>query len=285
MPAIKHGQVYNDTAQETSLTKPKKEPRNHQSSIRLHEARERTNGPPADYEPRDVVPGLQLLQDPVTRHIDADVRYVEDRQSNVEFGSSEFEILDQTVDFGIANVAAVDEGEEPDAKEPWDYVEVEFAVNAVVDDRINCWLIFEGGGLFDMGVVELIFFEVGRIGGHRDCAKSGGLVGSSLKTVKVSNLELPEQSRAEAENYMSIIHDPVFRAKASVDPTVRRCHWCSSWLILPPRGLDNDAVMWGWPPKLPRRPVLESLNQPWKHGDALLIWRSSMLGHCSKVMD
>ena len=53
------------------------------------------------------------LNDQVRGHIHENIRHIENHQGNVEFVPSQFEIFNKSIDFGIANVASVDESEQP----------------------------------------------------------------------------------------------------------------------------------------------------------------------------
>lgn len=70
-------------------------------------------------------------------YVDENVGNVEDRQRDVEVIALELEVCGETVDTGIANVASIDEGEQPEAEEPGYNVGVEFPRNAPVEGRID----------------------------------------------------------------------------------------------------------------------------------------------------
>jgi hypothetical protein len=55
-----------------------------------------------------------VLDDLIRRNIDEDVRNIKDDQGDIEAISSQLQIFHQAVDFGVADIGAVDERKEPD---------------------------------------------------------------------------------------------------------------------------------------------------------------------------
>jgi hypothetical protein len=55
-----------------------------------------------------------MLDDPVGRHIDEDVGHVEDNKGDIELRAVHSQVFSQTVDSGVADVGAIDEGEAVD---------------------------------------------------------------------------------------------------------------------------------------------------------------------------
>lgn len=62
--------------------------------------------------------GSKILEHPIARYIDQDIRDVEDRQRNIEFVARQLEVFDQAIDLGVANVGAVDESQQPQTEKP-----------------------------------------------------------------------------------------------------------------------------------------------------------------------
>lgn len=54
-----------------------------------------------------------VLQNPVAQHVYEDVEASNDGQRKVVFVASKLEVLEKTVNSGIANIAPVDEGQQP----------------------------------------------------------------------------------------------------------------------------------------------------------------------------
>lgn len=55
-----------------------------------------------------------MFDDPITRHIHQDVGDEEDQEGDVEFVTRfDAKIFGQAVDFGVSNIRAIYEGEEP----------------------------------------------------------------------------------------------------------------------------------------------------------------------------
>ena len=49
-----------------------------------------------------------MLDDPVRWYIDANVRYIEDHESDIEFVAGEVQVINKAVDFGIADIRSAD---------------------------------------------------------------------------------------------------------------------------------------------------------------------------------
>lgn len=60
----------------------------------------------------------KILEHPIARHIDQNIRDIEDRQRDIELIARQLEVLDQAIDLGIANVRAVDERQQPQTEQP-----------------------------------------------------------------------------------------------------------------------------------------------------------------------
>ena len=87
---------------------------------------------------------------------------------DVELVSIQLQILGQTVDSGISNVASVDESQQPKAKEPWNNVQIEFAGDSPIEGMIDVrnFLSFEldtlKGFMLDLFVSVVQSFGTGR---------------------------------------------------------------------------------------------------------------------------
>ena len=114
MSAVKHCQVDDDSAQEAAFERTQEEACGHQATKRLGEAEKGAHDTPRRDQGGQVNASPDALDDPVTGHVDKDIGDVEDEQSNVEFGTRlHSQVLGQPVDFGIADVGSINEGEEP----------------------------------------------------------------------------------------------------------------------------------------------------------------------------
>ena len=49
-----------------------------------------------------------MLDDPVRWYIDANVGYIEDHESDIEFVAGELQVINKAVDFGIADIRSAD---------------------------------------------------------------------------------------------------------------------------------------------------------------------------------
>jgi len=80
---------------------------------------------------------------------------------DVELVPIQLQVLCQTIDSSIANVASVDESQQPKAKEPWNDVQVELASNPSVKGMIDVrnLLSFELG-ILKSSVLVLFVFEI-----------------------------------------------------------------------------------------------------------------------------
>lgn len=115
MPAIEKRQVNNDTSQNATLEQPQQRTTNNQASETLGESHKRAHKPPQRDQRGQVHAGTEALDEPVRRYVGDDVRDVEDEQGSVILGAFEGEVGRQACDICIANIGAIDEGEEPGA--------------------------------------------------------------------------------------------------------------------------------------------------------------------------
>lgn len=125
MSPIEHGEVNDHATKEPSFTQAQEEPVRQKPAVRLGQATKCRTQAPSDDECRKIAlknvrfeshpvrnmtyTGAKILEHPIARYIDQDIRDVEDRQRDIEFVARQLEVFDQAIDLGVANVGAVDE--------------------------------------------------------------------------------------------------------------------------------------------------------------------------------
>lgn len=81
---------------------------------------------PKHHDDRDEYAGSETLQQHVGQRFGEGVGDEEDGETGVVLAGGDVEAFLQAVEFGIADVGAVEEGDEIEEAEPWDQTEVEF---------------------------------------------------------------------------------------------------------------------------------------------------------------
>lgn len=137
MSSIKHCQVYDYAAQNTSFKQAQQQPARNQARKVRYETHAHAHHPPGSDETWEIDPSAEFLNEQVRRNVNEDVRDVKDEQRNIEGRPCcDAQVGGEARNARVADVGAVDEGEEPNSKEPREDMEVEFAVQSRVEDGI-----------------------------------------------------------------------------------------------------------------------------------------------------
>ena len=137
MSAVEHRQIQNHSSQETALAKAKEEASSEQTFVALHEANAHAYETPCEHQARKIIARTDVFEKPIAGHVDADVGNVENGQCDVEFVPIELQVVGQAVNTCIADIAPIDEGEQPKAKKPGDDVKIELASDGAVQCRVD----------------------------------------------------------------------------------------------------------------------------------------------------
>ena len=114
MAAVEHGEVDDDAAEDAALEEAEQQAADDEAGEAAGEADAGADEAPGGDEGRQVDAGAEALEQQVARHVDQDVGDVEDQQRHVEGRARrDAQVLGQPGQLGVADVAAVDEGEEP----------------------------------------------------------------------------------------------------------------------------------------------------------------------------
>lgn len=113
MSSVKEGKVNNHAPQNPALEQPQQRSANHQSCKALREAHKRAHQPPQGDEGGEIHPSSEALDEPIGGDIGDDVWDVKDEEGDVVLGAFEVQFSGEAGDICVADVGAVDEGEEP----------------------------------------------------------------------------------------------------------------------------------------------------------------------------
>lgn len=120
-------QVIGHTRKQSRLSNAQEEPRSHQSSGIVHQAHRRHDDAPKHHNRRNENRRLQALEQDVGEGFEAGVRDEEKRKSGVVLAAGHAEVVNEAVDFGVADVGPVEEGDEVEEGQPGDDLDVEAA--------------------------------------------------------------------------------------------------------------------------------------------------------------
>jgi hypothetical protein len=120
MSTVEHGEVDDYTTENTALKETEEHAAGDQAGIGFGKADAEADEAPSCDERREVDTSANPFEDPVARHVDENVGNVEDEEGDVEHGSSpHIEVLGETGDLRITDIAPVDEGEQPGGGSAW----------------------------------------------------------------------------------------------------------------------------------------------------------------------
>lgn len=104
MPLVEHAQIKNDSSKHAALASSKQESTCDQASERLDGAHTSTDDAPGNSQEWKVLSTSDDLQKPIRWNVDEDVKDIEHGEGNVVLVSSEIKVVDEAVDFGIADL-------------------------------------------------------------------------------------------------------------------------------------------------------------------------------------
>lgn len=134
MSPVEHGEINDHATKEPSFAQAQEEPERQKPTVRLGQATKCRTQAPSDAKCREIAleildlgvllwegrtyTGPKILENPIARHIDQNIRDIEDRQRDIELVARQLEVFDQAINLGIANVRAVDESQQPQTEKP-----------------------------------------------------------------------------------------------------------------------------------------------------------------------
>lgn len=110
MPLVEHAEVQNDTAKHAAFACSKQESTCDQTTIALDKAHAGADDPPSQSEERKIFATAHNFEQPVGRDVDEDIKDVEDGKRDVVFVAIEVQVIDEAVDFGIADLEHISTG-------------------------------------------------------------------------------------------------------------------------------------------------------------------------------
>lgn len=112
--SIEHSQINDDAAEQTALEQAQEQSSDYKASKRLGEAQECAHQSPRGDQGRQVETCFHMLDDPVARDIDEDIKDIENDQSDIELRPRrDTQIRGQSINLGISNVTSVNERKQP----------------------------------------------------------------------------------------------------------------------------------------------------------------------------
>lgn len=109
MSAIEHGKIHQYATEQSTFKHSQKEAPGYQAAERFCETNTSTHDTPCCDESGQKDAGFDSLDDPVSGHINQNVRNKKDENGDVKFCARlDVEVLGEAVDFGVSNVASVD---------------------------------------------------------------------------------------------------------------------------------------------------------------------------------
>lgn len=182
MAGVEHSHVHNHTTQKATFAQSQDESCSNKATKRFGEAHESAGEAPCCDQGWKVDACLHMFDYPVGGNIDDDVGYVKDDESNVKLVTSQVQIVNHAVNFGIADIASVNERKEPAAlletcsrlpgwgftpysKEPGDDVLVEFSSGNLGNIGRNVYMHLFAPKHFNMALLWLLRLEPEFLGG------------------------------------------------------------------------------------------------------------------------
>lgn len=102
----------------------------------MHQAHGRHDNAPKHHNRRNEHRRLQALEQDVGEGFKAGVRDEEERESGVVLATAHVEVVDEAVDFGVADVSSIEEGDEVEEGQPGDDFDVQAA-----DELLVLWRV------------------------------------------------------------------------------------------------------------------------------------------------
>ena len=151
LPYIPHTQIKHDPGKQAGLNRPENKPRGVKPGPVLHNAQQRRHDTPHTRQRREPKARRGALQNDVTRNFEEDVAGEEEGQAGEVLVAGHVGVLVEALDFGVGDVAAVEEGHEVEDCDGGEEGEVEFADEGAF---VDCaWLFHIIGYLLSLGVL------------------------------------------------------------------------------------------------------------------------------------
>ena len=107
MPLVEHAEVQDDASEHATLASTQQQAARDQASVALDCAHTCSYNTPGQSEHGQVFTTAHYLEKPVGWDVDEDIEDVEHGERDIVLVASEFQVVDEAVDFGIADLVAV----------------------------------------------------------------------------------------------------------------------------------------------------------------------------------
>lgn len=104
MSLVEHAQVQNDASKHATLACSQEHTACDKGAIALDETHACAHDSPGQRKQGEIFATSDNLEEPVGRDIDEDIEDVEYGKRDVVFVASEVQVIDQAIDFGVANL-------------------------------------------------------------------------------------------------------------------------------------------------------------------------------------